>query len=128
MPLILRYAAGAFFILHGLVHLLYFGQARGLFSIAPGLAWPNSSWLFSQVFSPRVARLLASAVLLLVALGFVIGGLAMILNQSWASQVTIEAAIFSALTFLLLWDGKLRSLHDQGGIGVLIDMVALTLI
>ncbi len=36
----LRFIAGAFIVLHGLVHLLYAGQSRRLFELRPGMVWP----------------------------------------------------------------------------------------
>ena len=35
-------------ILHGLVHLLYFGQSARLFELQPGMGWPDGSWAVFQ--------------------------------------------------------------------------------
>ena len=42
----LRFILSVFIVLHGLVHLLYFGQSRRLFELQPGMAWPES-WRLS---------------------------------------------------------------------------------
>jgi hypothetical protein len=36
--------------------------------------------------------------------------------------VTLGAAGFSVLIYLLLWDGKFQALPDQGGVGILISV------
>jgi hypothetical protein len=36
-----QFIAGIFLILHGLVHLLYYGQSARRFELAPGLTWPR---------------------------------------------------------------------------------------
>ena len=54
------FVAGIFLILHGLVHLLYFGQSQRYFELQPGLAWPNGSWVFSRWLGDDPARWLAS--------------------------------------------------------------------
>jgi hypothetical protein len=33
---------GIFFLLHGLVHLLYAGQSLRFFELRPGMTWPGS--------------------------------------------------------------------------------------
>jgi hypothetical protein len=49
-----------------------------------------------------------------------------VLRQEWWRTATAGAAILSALIFVLCWNGRLQSLDNQGGIGVLIDMAILT--
>lgn len=73
---------GIFLVLHGLVHLLYFGQSRRLFELRPKMVWPDGSWAFSKLVgdtrsSPvdETTRLLASVALVLAAIGFMAGGL-----------------------------------------------------
>jgi hypothetical protein len=35
------------------------------------------------------------------------------------------AAAFSAVVFLLFWDGKIQDLDDKGGVGLLINLAIL---
>ena len=56
----MRIILGIFFVLHGLVHMLYFGQSIRLFELSPGLLWPDSSWAFSRIMGNQNTRLLAS--------------------------------------------------------------------
>jgi hypothetical protein len=37
----------------------------------------------------------------------------------------VYASIFSTVVFALFWDGKFNALADQGGIGLLIDVIVL---
>ena len=39
----LNIVIGVFIILHGLVHMLYFGQSRKFFELQPGMTWPDGS-------------------------------------------------------------------------------------
>lgn len=113
---------GIFFILHGLVHLLYAGQSARLFELRPRMTWPDGAWLLSKLFGDEAVRLLATVSLVLAALGFVTGGLGLFLQQAWWRPMAAGAAVFSAAIFIVFWDGKLQSLDDKGGVGVLINL------
>ena len=119
---------GIFFVLHGLVHLLYAGQSRRLFELRPGMVWPDGSWLFSRLLGDETTRLLASLLLALAALGFVAGGLGLLIRQDWWRPVTVGAAVVSGAIFLLFWDGRLQALDDKGGIGLLINLALLVVV
>jgi hypothetical protein len=121
----LRFIVGAFIVLHGLVHLLYFGQSWRLFELQPGMVWPEGSWAFSKLLGNEATRLLASISCLLAAIGFVAGGTAILLGQAWWRPVVVAAAAFSTLLFLLFWDGRMQKLSNQGAIAVLINIAIL---
>ena len=114
-----------FCVLHGLVHLLYAGQSRRLFELRPGMVWPDGSWLFSKLLGDETARLLASILLALAALGFVAGGLGLLIRQDWWRPMTVGAVVLSAAIFFLFWEGRFRALGDKGGIGILINLAIL---
>ena len=116
---------GVFFVLHGLVHLLYAGQSRRLFELRPGMVWPDGSWLFSKLLGDETTRLLASILLALAALGFVASGLGLFIRQAWWRPVTVGAAIVSTVIFILFWDGKFQSLDDKGMLALLINLAIL---
>ena len=118
----LRVIGGIFIILHGLVHLLYFGQGWRLFELQAGMIWPDGSWAFSQLLGDDVTRWLASISCIVAAIGFVAGGIALLLMQPWWQQVVVGSSAFSTLFFILFWDEKMQKLHDKGGIGVLINI------
>jgi hypothetical protein len=121
----LRFIIGIFIVLHGLVHVLYFGQSWRFFELQAGLVWPDGSWAFSKLFGNEATRLLASISCLVAAIGFVAGGAGILLAQGWWRPLVVGSAAFSAIIFSLLWDGKKQKLHDKGGIGLLINLAIL---
>lgn len=124
----MRILFGVFLVLHGLVHLLYFGQSARYFELQPGMNWPDGSWALSKFFGPVATRNAASGLLVLAAVVFIAGGVELILLQSWWRTVVVSAAIFSSLIYLLFWDGGMQSLDNKGGIGILINLVILAVL
>jgi len=121
----LRFIVAAFIVLHGLVHLLYFAQSRRLFELQPGMVWPDGSWAFSRLLGDEATRWLASLACILAAIGFVVGGTAILLGQAWWRPVVVAAAAFSAAVLFLLWNGKTQKLAQQGAIAILINLAIL---
>jgi hypothetical protein len=121
----LRIIFGVFIVLHGLVHLLYFGQSGRLFELQPGMIWPEGSWAFSKLLGDEATRLLASISCVLAAIGFVAGGTGILVRQAWWRPVVLGSAAFSAVILILFWDGKMQKLADKGGIGLLINIAVL---
>jgi len=121
----LRFIIGVFIVLHGLVHLLYFGQSRRLFELQPGMVWPEGSWAFSKLLGDEATRLLASISCVLAAIGFVAGGTGILVRQAWWRPVVVGSAAFSAVILILFWDGEMQKLDDKGGIGLLINIAIL---
>jgi hypothetical protein len=113
--------AGVFLLLHGLVHLLYYGQSARRFELQPGMAWPDGSWVFSRLLGENGARTLAGIFCVLAAAGMLVGGVGMMLGQSWWRSVVIASAAVSGALYILFWNGRLQHLDRQGGIGLLID-------
>jgi hypothetical protein len=79
----LRIIFGVFIVLHGLVHLLYFGQSMRLFELQPGMVWPDGSWVFSKLLGDGGTRLLASVSCVLATVGFAAGGIGILARQAW---------------------------------------------
>ena len=121
----IRFIIGIFFILHGIVHLLYAAQSQRQFELRPGMVWPDGSWAFSKLLGDNLTRWLASIACLVSAIGFMAGGLALILGQAWWQPVVVGAVVFSSLIFVLFWDGKRQKLDDPGGVGLLINLAIL---
>jgi len=114
-----------FLILHGLVHVLYFGQSARYFELQPGMVWPDGSWAFSRLLGEVGNRNLANVLLLLAAIVFVAGGIGIFARQSWWRPVILAAALFSSFIYLLLWDGGWSHLDNKGGVGILINLAIL---
>jgi len=121
----MRFMLGVFIVLHGLIHLLYFGQSARYFELKPGMTWPNGSWAFSKLLGEAATRNLASVSLILVALGLVVGGIGIFTMQGWWRPVVVGAATFSAVIYFLLWNGRVQNLDGQGAIGLLISIAIL---
>ena len=117
---------GIFFVLHGLVHMLYFGQSAGYFELQPGMVWPDGSWAFSRLLGEAGARNLASVLLVLAALGFLLGGIGIFVKQAWWRPVVVATAVFSSVVYLLFWDGGFQHLDNKGGVGILINLAILS--
>ena len=121
----LRSLLGVFLVLHGLVHLLYFGQSQRLFELQPGMVWPDGAWAFSKLLGDKATRSLASVSCLLAAVVYVAGGAAILTHQAWWRPVVVAAAAFSSAVFILFWDGKKQGLNNQGLLAVLINLAIL---
>ncbi len=121
----LRFLLGGFFLLHGMVHLLYAGQALRFFELQPGLVWPEGAWAFSKVLDEQAMRMLAAIACGLAAVGFVVSGSGLLVRQPWWRSLLGGVAVFSAVVFVLFWNGKMQRLPDQGWIAVLINLAIL---
>lgn len=117
---------GVFIVLHGLVHLLYFGQSCRLFELQPGMVWPDGSWVFARALDIEGNRVLATIFLVWATLGFVVAGIGIFSGQAWMRAVLTGAAVFSSAIFILFWDGDWQNLDDKGAVGVLINVGLLT--
>lgn len=115
-------------VLHGLVHLLYFGHIQGYFELQPDMRWPDDSWLFSRFISPGEIRKLAAVLMVLVAAIVTIGSLGLMLRQAWWQPMVVGATTLSSLVFLALWDGTGKQLDNQGFVGVLINLALLVIL
>ncbi len=116
---------GIFIILHGLVHLLYFGHSEKYFELRPGLTWPEDSWAFSKFFDNDIIRVFAGLFSLLSTIGFVLAGIITIEHHVWWKLSISYAAILSSLVFIFFWDGKPEKLSEKGGYGLFINIIIL---
>ncbi|HUZ01703.1 MAG TPA: hypothetical protein VMU89_15245 [Thermomicrobiaceae bacterium] len=121
----MRIIIGTILLLHGLVHLLYVGQSARLFELQAGLVWPNGAWAFARLLEDNATRMLASVSYAVAAIGLVVAGIAVILSPAWWRPAAVAAAAFSAVIIMLFWNGRMKWLAEQGGIGLLIDLVIL---
>lgn len=117
----MRTIIGIFIILHGLVHLLYFGQSLRYFELQSGMIWPDGSWLFSGRLEIQVVRTFVAIWCVLVAAGFIITGIGLFLSAGWWREILILSTFLSVLLFVVCWNGSLFKLDDQGGYSILIN-------
>ena len=121
----IRIILGIFLILHGLVHMLYFGQSRKFFELQPGMIWPDGSWAFSGFLGNTTTRSLASILLVMIAVILVIGGIGLFAKWELWRSIVIGGVLLSTVTYLLLWNGQMQRLDNQGFIGILINLAIL---
>jgi hypothetical protein len=112
---------GVFIILHGLVHLLYFGHGMRYFEL-PGLTWPDGSWAISRVLGEGSGRLVAGGACIAAMLLFVAAGIGFFSGAIWWRAVLLIAGIFSSLIWILFWNGKMDKLSEQGLYAILINL------
>jgi hypothetical protein len=55
----MKYFIGIFYILHGLVHLLYMGHSLNYFELEKGFIWPDNSKLLANIFSLKTKKTIA---------------------------------------------------------------------
>ena len=115
-----------FIVLHGLVHMLYFGQSWRVFELRPGMVWPDGAWAFSRLLGDETTRLLASVLLIVATVGFMVGGAGLLFEQDWWRPIVVGVAVFSTVLYILFWDGAWQNLDDKGGVGLLINLALLT--
>jgi hypothetical protein len=89
------------------------------------MTWPDGSWAFTRLFGDGATRILASAACILAAIGFTVGSIGLFATQSWWQPVIVGSAAFSAVIFVLLWDGRLQALPNKGLLGILINVAIL---
>jgi hypothetical protein len=121
----IRIILGFFIVLHGFIHMLYFGQSAKYFELQPGMVWPDGSWAFSRLLGDAAARSLASVLLVLVAIGLLASGIGILASQSWWRPVIVGSTIFSSVIFILFWDGVVQHLDNKGAIAILINVAIL---
>jgi hypothetical protein len=124
----LKFIVAIFLVLHGLVHLLYSAHSWRLFELKPGMVWPEDAWVFSSLLGDAITRSIASILMILVALGFVSGGVAILFRQHWWQVVIVSSTALSAASYIVLWNGKVSNLDGQGAIGLLISLAVFLLV
>lgn len=116
---------GVFLLLHGVVHLIYAAHSARKLQLKPGMTWPDGSWAFSRLATTGTIRDQTTVTMLLSGAVFLVGGAVVLARQAWWRPVAVVAAALSALSFVLLWNGRKRNLDGQGIIGVIIDIAVL---
>ncbi|MCG6188395.1 hypothetical protein [Maribellus maritimus] len=112
---------GIFFILHGLVHFLYFGHSARFFKLQPHMQWPDNSWLFAPFFGKKAVRAFAGNFCILAGVGFIVSAIAVFAQQGNWYFLAVGSAVFSSFLYLVFWNGKYEKLNDQGAIAIAIN-------
>jgi len=90
--------------------------------------WPGGSWAFSRVLGEGAVRSLAGILCVLIAVALVTGGIGLFAKWELWRSIVIGGAVFSTVAYLLLWNGKIQALDNQGFIGILINLAILAVL
>lgn len=118
----LKTLIGIMVILHGLVHVWFVVLSQRLVEYQQDMGWTGRSWLLTNLHGDSFTRSLASGIYGLSSLGFVAGGVALILQQEWWRPVIIVSALLSSVAILLFWDGRMEMIVQKGLLGLLINL------
>jgi hypothetical protein len=116
---------GVFIVLHGLVHLWYVVLSHRLVEFQTDMGWTGESWIFSSLLGDGATRSLTSVLYAAATIGFVAGGIGMLVRQDWWRTAVVAAAVLSTTTVVLFWDGSSDLIVQKGLIGLLINVVIL---
>ena len=122
---LVQYAIGVFLALHGLVHGWYVVLSQGWVTLEDAMGWNGESWLLSAVLPEGLLLNLASVLYLVVAAGFVAGGIGYLIESDWAPRLLVGTAILSTVVLVVMWDGRFDLLVEKGILGVFINVVVL---
>lgn len=128
MTAMLGLAVAVFFGLHGLVHLWYVVLSQEWVEVKDSMGWNGQSWLLSDLLAEGTILSLASVLYMLVAVGFLAGGVGYGLSRDWATPVLVGAAVLSTVVLIVMWDGRFDLLVEKGVVGVAINVVVVALL
>ena len=92
------------------------------------MGWNGQSWLLSDLLAEGTILSLASVLYVLVAVGFLAGGVGYGLSQDWATPVLVGAAVLSTVVLVVMWDGRFDLLVEKGVVGVAINVAVVALL
>ena len=85
------------------------------------MGWNGRSWLLSDALHGGTVLSLASVLYVLIALGFVAGGVGHVLRQGWSPMVLVVVAVLSSVLIVVMWDGRPELLVEKVVLGVLMN-------
>ena len=124
----LGFAVAVFLVLHGLVHLWYVVLSQGWVEMEDAMGWNGRSWLLSDLLTEETVLSLASVLYVLVAVGFLAGGVGYALDRDWATAVLVGAAVLSTVLLVAMWDGQFDLLVEKGVVGVAINVAVVAIL
>lgn len=125
MAALTQYGLGVVLALHGLVHLWYVVLSRGWVEDEEAMGWNGESWLLTGILPEAYVLDVASLLYVVVAAGFIGGGIGVALFRGWATPVLVGSAVLSTAVIVVLWDGRFEQLTEKGGVGVLVNVVVI---
>ena len=96
----MKYFIGVFYILHGLVYLLYMGHILNQFELEKGFMWPYNSRFLADFFNSLTIKMISSVLCVIAAVSFVASGICVLIGYSRHNLGTIVAIITSTTLFI----------------------------
>ena len=112
----------------GFVHLWYVVLSQGWVEMEDAMGWNGRSWLLSDLLAEGTVLSLASVLYVLVAVGFLVGGVGYALGRDWTTPVLVGTAVLSTVVLVAMWDGRFDLLIEKGVGGVAINVVVVVLL
>jgi hypothetical protein len=120
---------GLFLIAHGLIHLVFliysFDEKSNVYT-----GWSGRSWLLDQVLPQRITTYIGKITWVLIAILFVLSGLAVLdiltINEYLTSLIVISSAI-ATLAFIVFYNG-LSPTPYHWILGVVINLVFIVFV
>ena len=85
------------------------------------MGWSGESWLLTSIMGDGRARILAAILYALAALGFVVAGTGMLMEQQWFRPLMLGSAVLSIIAIVLFWDGIASQMIEKGLLGFIIN-------
>ena len=123
----MNYFLGLFYLLHGLVHLLYLGHSLRFFELEKGFIWPDHAILIPKKISLQRKQQIAAILCFMATLGFAVSGICLMSGFFFHNLDVIFSTGISSLLFIVFWDGRRSKIHTQGGIALIINLLILVL-
>jgi hypothetical protein len=128
MTAVVGLAVAGFLVLHGVVHLWYVVLSQGWVEMEDAMGWNGRSWLLSNLLTEGTVLSLASVRYVLVAVGFLAGGVGYALGRDWATPVLVGAAALSTVVIVAMLDGRFDLPVEKGVVGVAINVAVVALL
>lgn len=87
---------GVFTVAHGWAHIWYVILSQRLIEFKEEMGWTGQSWLLSGFLEEQATRMIATLGYSISLIGFVAGGVAMLLGQDWWTTAVTASAILSS--------------------------------
>jgi hypothetical protein len=124
----LRFTIALVLALHGLVHLWYTTLPLHLVPFRQEMGWTGRSWLLSNVLEGMPLRALAAGLFALLAVAFLGAALEFVVRSDGWRPHLAASAVASTTVLVLLWDGDVHLMVEKGLLGVVVNVLVVTLL
>lgn len=101
----IHYLLATFFIIHGLIHLMFEFYFLADPSTGEYFGWSGNSWLLTSILGDEVVQVVGQLLWVVIMIAFAFAGVAVLIKKEYWRKLVIVASTISLLTFILFWDG-----------------------